>query len=149
MCVFWRREGFLKPGQFFSHWWTVDGQPSGTMQVRVQPAAVVLSFTARVVDQNEWQPVEQRAPIVWTSCHLGGLRSWFCCMAVADGKRCGKRAAILYLGESLIFACRHCYRLSYATQLEPVGRRGIARARKIRMKLGGGPNLFDPFPAAS
>lgn len=142
----WSREARHKRNQSFSYSWPLDGKPCGAIQVRTGPTAVVLGFVARALDHDEWHPVEQRVPIVWTSCHLGGLRPWFCCMAVTGGKRCDRRAAILYLGASLIFAYRHCYGLSYASQSERLGCRGLGRARKIRMKLGGGPNLLEAFP---
>jgi hypothetical protein len=54
--------------------------------------------------------------------------------------------AKIYLAGSFVFACRHCYGLAYASQFESAFRRDIAKAMKIRMRLGGSPNLFDPFP---
>jgi hypothetical protein len=91
--------------------------------------------------------VEQHVPVVWTPCHLGGGRSWFRCTATADGRYCGRRVAKLYLGDSGVFACRQCYGLAYASQLESLQHRGIGKARKIRMRLGGDANILDSFPA--
>ena len=45
-----------------------------------------------------------------------------------------------------VFACRHCCGLAYASQQEPVRERGTLTARKIRMRLGGGPNITVAFP---
>jgi hypothetical protein len=60
--------------------------------------------------------------------------------------RTGKRTVKLYLSDRARFACRNCCDLAYACQSEsPLGR-SIRRARNIRMRLGGGPNLLDPFP---
>lgn len=53
--------------------------------------------------------------------------------------------AILYLGGA-IFACRHCYRLSYQSQREAPYLRAIHRAQAIRAKLGVSANLNEPFP---
>jgi len=58
---------------------------------------------------------------------------------------CGRRVAILYAGGDL-FACRHCYRLAYASQSEIPRNRNLSQAQKIRMRLGGSPSVFDPFP---
>jgi hypothetical protein len=44
--------------------------------------------------------------------------TWFICPAVG----CGRCVAILYGGG--IFACRHCYRLAYASSREEAGGRG-------------------------
>ena len=61
------------------------------------------------------------------------------------GRYCGRRAAILYCAGEL-FACRRCYGLSYASQQQTALHRGLEQARKIRMRLGGGDDLLEPFP---
>jgi hypothetical protein len=43
-------------------------------------------------------------------------------------------------------ACRRCFGLAYASQREPVRRRGLMKAQKIRMGLGGSPSMMDRFP---
>jgi hypothetical protein len=87
----------------------------------------------------------QRVPITWTECHLGGRRPWFNCAVYANGQYCGRRVAKVYQAGD-VFACRHCCGLAYASQHEPVRERGIAMARKIRMRLGGGENITAAFP---
>ena len=145
----YRRHGnrdLCLPGQSFPYSWTRDGEPYGAIRVRIEPGAVVLSFRARACESAAWESVEQNLPVVWTPCHLGGGRPWFRCTASANGQYCGRRVAILYLGGSAGFACRHCYGLAYASQLESARYRGLGKARKIRMRLGGGTNLLDTFP---
>jgi hypothetical protein len=44
-------------------------------------------------------------------------------------------------GAGDLYACRHCYRLAYASQQD------ISRSRKIRMSLGGSADLCQPLPA--
>jgi hypothetical protein len=142
----WRREGRLLPGQSFPYSWSREGEPCGSIAVRIEPGAVVLNFRACSGERVEWRSIEQRVPVVWTACHFGGGRPWFCCNAYADGQYCGRRVAMLFLGDSPVFACRRCYGLVYASQLESLRHRGIGKARKIRIGLGAGPNLFDAFP---
>jgi hypothetical protein len=50
---------------------------------------------------------------------------------------------VLYLGGEL-FACRSCHRLVYESQQSPLFR-NIRRAQKIRMRLGGNPDLLAPI----
>jgi hypothetical protein len=54
--------------------------------------------------------------------------------------------AHLTLGDGLVFACRLCRDLGYASQLENRRYRAITSARKLRVRLGGSGNLLDPFP---
>jgi glycine/D-amino acid oxidase-like deaminating enzyme len=49
-------------------------------------------------------------------------------------------------GSGALFACRHCYDLAHASQYEAVNRRGLGNARKIRIQLGGSPNILEEFP---
>jgi hypothetical protein len=83
---------------------------------------------------------------MWTACHFGGCRPWFLCPAdVGNGQRCGRRVAKLYT-RGYVFACRQCCGLAYASQSENPRYRAITRSQKLRMRLGGGPSLLDPFP---
>jgi hypothetical protein len=142
-----KRDGRLCPGQSFPYSWSSDGDPCGTIKVRIEPSSIVLSFSVRSYDSGECRHVEQCVPVVWTPCHLGGRRPRFLCTVSANGHYCGRRVAKLYLGGISGFACRRCYGLLYASQLEASGYRGLGRARKIREKLGGGPNLLEPIPS--
>jgi hypothetical protein len=139
----WARRGYLRPNQRFSWSWSDGGEPYGSITARIGPhpvpGAVVLSFRPRGSAGGRLTSLEQGVPITWTKCHLGGWRPWFRCS-------CGRRAAKLYDGAADFFACRHCCGLAYASQQLSTRDRLISRARKIRMQLGGGPSLFDPFP---
>jgi hypothetical protein len=44
------------------------------------------------------------------------------------------------------FACRHCYKLAYESQQEPIRMRGLVKAQKILVRLGAKPDVLDPFP---
>jgi hypothetical protein len=142
----WHREGRLRAGQCFSYSWTCGGEPWGSINVRTEPSAVVLSFCAHDPESDEWKTIDQRVPVTWTACYLGGHRPWFCCTAYSNGRRCDRRVAKIFLGGSPCFACRHCHGLSFASQHDGPRLRSISRSRKIRMQLGGSPNVCEPFP---
>ena len=141
-----QREGRLLPYQSFTVSWRFGDEAHGGIHIRTEPNVVILRFQSKSAERSDWKLVEQNVPIAWTACALGGQRPWFICTALVAGVRCGRRVAKIYLGGSPIFACRHCHHLAYASQLETAFHRDIAKAMKIRMQLGGSPNLCDPFP---
>jgi len=141
----WHREGRLRAGQCFSCSWTRGGSPSGSISVQTEADAVLLAFRHRSWGDTEWQSVEQRVPITWTACHLGGRRPWFRCTVYTGGRPCGRRVALLYVASGL-FACRRCYGLAYASQQESLWCRGLGKAQKIRIRLGGSANMVEAFP---
>ena len=67
------------------------------------------------------------------------------CSVASNGVYCGRRVTKLY-GVGRLFACRHCYRLAYASQQESAHQRGLGKSQKIRMRLGGSPNMLEEFP---
>ena len=141
----WKRRGFLRPGQRFPVSWNRAGFPCGSISVRTESDAVVLIFRSQHPGETEWKSTEQRVPILWTACHFGGRRPWFRCTVYSNGQYCGRRVAVLYAAGDL-FACRHCYGSGYASQQESPQSRFIRRSRNIRMRLGGSPDLLQPFP---
>jgi hypothetical protein len=122
----WHREGRLQPGIHFPYAWSYGGEPAGDINVRAEQDAVVLMY--RVNGRS----IKERVAITWTPVHFAGRRPWFVCPV----QRCGRRVAILY-GAGELFACRHCYDLTYESEREPVHLRGMWRATKIVGRLGG------------
>ena len=53
---------------------------------------------------------------------------------------------MLYFSIGSDFACRRCLGLAYRSQRETAANRAISKARKLRVRLGGGPIVFDPLP---
>ena len=106
-----QRDKLLQPGRRFSWSWSRNGEPIGNISIETEDDAIVLDYLTRR-NGTEWKDIRQRIPITWTACALGGRRPWFICAVYANGRYCGRRAAILYAGGDL-FACRHCYGLSY------------------------------------
>ena len=66
----WRRL-YLSAGTRFGWHWTHEDETRTSISVRVEPSAVVLIYRCRE-GGNEWEDVEQRIPLSWTACNLGG-----------------------------------------------------------------------------
>ena len=137
------REGLLKSGTLFSWGWFRAGQEVASISALVYQDKLVLSYHSKV--GGEWEDVEEPVSVKWTPCNFGGERPWFVCPGVVNGKRCGRRVAILY-GPGKYFLCRHCYDLRYGSQREDKGHRALRRAQKMRNRLGGSANMMEPFP---
>ena len=142
----WHRRGLLEPGtSFTASWGRVQGDSSIGVQVlgtAGEPAEAVRLSYSQGLPGDEKEDVAYRVPLDWTSCNFGGARPWFVC----PGMRCGRRAALLYLG-GRYFLCRGCQDLSYASQRERGGSvPPLHRCQRIRTKLGGSPNMSEPFP---
>ncbi|PLS83441.1 MAG: hypothetical protein CYG60_21970 [Actinobacteria bacterium] len=141
------REGLLESCHSFSLRWSRAGRETGSIGGRVEgnpgdlPEGVVLSYRHRGGAGREWEDVRETVPLEWTPCNFGGERPWFLCPGVG----CGWRAAVLY-GPGRYFLCRYCYDLSYESQRENGTHRSLRRAQKIRERLGGNPNMTEPFP---
>jgi hypothetical protein len=117
-----------------------DGERIASIGLRADRQLDTLSY--RVTRSGgECRDVEQPTPVVWVSCRFGGQRPYFLC----PGPVCGRRVSKLY-GLGIYFLCRHCYRLTYASQREDPFGRALRRANNIRMQLGGEPGLAAPFP---
>lgn len=87
---------------------------------------------------------DQHISVVWTPCRFGGSQPFFICTGQPRSS-CSKRVTKLHsLGG--VFLCRHCHGLAYACQSERTWDRKARRADKLRMRLGGEPGIFRPFP---
>jgi hypothetical protein len=135
------REGRLHAGKCFALSWSRAGKPFGQAYVLVEGDAIFLVFEAPTDGGSECSSVIRHVPITWTACHLGGQRPWFRCPLRA----CGRRCAVIYIAGEYV-ACRRCPGLAYASQREPVRQRGLMKAQKIRIGLGGSPSMMDKFP---
>jgi len=132
-----RRGGSRGPGPGTASGWA-------SINVETQRYSLTLKYRSRSYGED-WSDVEQRVAIEWTPCRFGGERPWFVCSVAANRVYCGRSVTKLY-GAGRLFACRHCYRLAYASQQESAHRRGLGKSQKIRMRLGGSPNMLEEFP---
>jgi hypothetical protein len=131
------QQGSLRPGVYRSISWTRGERPTGDIVIQCQQESLVLIYRYRARG-GDWEPVRQTVPLVWTPCHYGGQRPWFCCPG------CRQRVAVL-CGYGKWFLCRHCYRLPYGSQSETPQDRRYRKVRKIRKRLGVSGNLMDPL----
>lgn len=126
-----QRKGMLTPGVTYSLNWNRRGEPWGNIQARNGEGFITLIYRHQK-HGGEWQSKEYPVSLDWTSCNYGSRRAWFRCPAAG----CGRRVALLYLGNAGIFACRHCYRLAYACERETADDRAARQADKICERLG-------------
>src|SRR5215208_969714 len=72
-----------------------------------------LSYTVKDRQGLEHR-VEEVLRLQTTRPTFGGVRWWFSCPRVVDGRECGRRVGKLYRPPgSRTFACRHCLELTY------------------------------------
>ena len=134
-----QRDGLLTPRRSFAWNWTRDGETVASIQVRAETDRLILNYRHKTGGSDS-QPMDYPVRLAWTDCTLGGRRAWLLCPA----RGCGRRVALLYIGGSGIFACRHCYRLAYASQRETPDGRAMRRAGRIRDRLGWEPGIANP-----
>ena len=126
-----QRDGLLSPNKSYGLNWYQSEEKVASVQIRTQIDRIILDYRHRRYG-GEWENKNYPVMLDWTDCSYGGKRAWFLCPASG----CYRRVAILYLGGSGIFACRHCYKLVYECQREKADDRSARRADRIRDKLG-------------
>ncbi len=63
---------------------------------------------------QDYERLTYRVELASTAPYFGGLRWWFLCPLIIDGRPCGRRVGKLYLcGRH--FGCRHCHKLTYTS----------------------------------
>jgi len=115
-----------------------------SISVETERHRVALKYRTRRYGED-WASVKQQFPVAWTPCRFGGERPWFICSVYANGTYCGRQVTKLYQAGRL-FACRQCSGLAYVSQQESAHDRGLLKAQRIRMRLGGTANMLDDFP---
>lgn len=78
--------------------------------------------------------VDRRVPSTWSTCHFGGLRPWFRCAVHSNSRYCGRRVAKLYAAREP-FACRYCYGLAKARNVDASHRPNIISAAESLTRL--------------
>jgi hypothetical protein len=106
--------------------WRREGEITGT--ARIEWDGIQLRIRSQVIGIGR------------TPCRFGGHRLWFKCS-------CGRQVSALYSPNGGPWACRHCYRLTYAMRQAIPRDRHLLRAQRIRRRLGGSANMLEDFPA--
>lgn len=124
----WHRGGYLRAGQSFTWSWHRGDEPTGNIGVLVH-GADSLRLQYMVGSDDQRRDGSQTIRLAHTACNYGKSRPWFVCPV------CQRRAGVLYMRAGR-FACRHCQRVSYASQSDDVLDRMWRKQSKIEARLG-------------
>lgn len=91
-----QRKGWLTLGNQFILRWSGRGVETKSIKERAEVDRIVVWYRHRSGD-GQWETLESSIRLDHTPCNYGRSRPWFICLAL----RCGRRAAILYLGRYL------------------------------------------------
>jgi hypothetical protein len=137
-----RQDGMLRPGYVGPVCWAPHGTLTLVAAIEVEYDCIALRYSY----QNRQDPMprqyEYGISLDRTPCNLGGMRAWFVCPGRRGDRECGRRVADLYGGP--VFACRHCYGLTYESQREDGSDRLARRADRIRKRMGWKAGIFNP-----
>ncbi|MCP4481335.1 MAG: hypothetical protein GY817_00705 [bacterium] len=98
--------------------WSRSGNKTGSISIKVdvlnkENAFIQFQYTQTDRTTDKKSEIDYKAKLVSTSCYYGGVRWWFRCPLVINGKQCNRKVGVLYLGNGKYFGCRHCYNLIY------------------------------------
>jgi hypothetical protein len=124
-----RKQNMLRPNTSGSLSWNIGGEPIGNIGYTMYENTMVLNFRYQRYGEEEWESVQQTIWFDRTPCNYGGSRKWFLC------PECNRRVGLLY-GSNVLFLCRHCYQLPYASQGEGYLERMSRKIDKLSKKLG-------------
>jgi hypothetical protein len=156
----WVREGTIRPGYHLSGSWKwSDARTGETTSVMgyesnaLDPAAAWLRLYYTFTRTGE--SFDYRVRLQTTRPRYGGLRWWFTCPLVVNGRACERRVGKLYLPPGCrYYGCRVCYRLSYTSCQEhdsrvdrlvrdPVAFEAACRAATFDSATPGGARTFS------
>lgn len=136
------RAGCLEPGWQGRVPFTISGKVLDSADVHVGFDHVSLSFQTCDA-RGRHHKTRQIIRMAHVRCRFGGSRKFFRCPGVVDGVACGRRVLKLYWPDGGYILCRHCHRLTFASQSEDQWDRAYRRAGKLKERLGGEVGLFD------
>lgn len=123
-----RRCGALEPGSVSAlEWFTVRGEPAGSIRVHATGNALKLIYRVRAHGE-EWRDMRERVALETTPCRYGGRRPWFRCPG------CESRRRVLYCATG-VFRCRRCHDLAYTSTREDAQARSARRIAALHARL--------------
>lgn len=131
-----KKAGALEPGCQFT---LQFGNQNGEMYGETEDAQVW--FIYAILRGDDYHDCVDCVPLSYTPARFGGDRPWFMCPYVD----CNKRVKKLYISTRL--GCRYCLSLSYQSKNDSRTDRLVAKADKIRAKLGWRLGIFNPREA--
>jgi hypothetical protein len=147
----WTREGLLRIGTVQSGLWQWTDADTG--QVRSSIGFLVDTFSGRpslrltYTFTNTGERVDYNVKLQATRPNFGGLRWWFICPLLVNGKPCGRRVQKLFMpSRGRYYGCRHCHDLTYTSRRQDAKDRTLTKAQRIRVRLGGDRCILAPFP---
>lgn len=82
----------------------------------IDAASVRVWYSWTLTGERQVHSADYAIGLTATRPHLGGLRWWFTCPLVIDGRPCRRRVAKLYLPSlARYFGCRQCHDLTYTS----------------------------------
>lgn len=127
------REGALRAGTHSSGAWNWSDARTGEQKSSIGYEFWTLDGTAPWLRLfytfTETQDrLDYRVGLTTTRLRFGGVRWWFICPLVVNGRPCGRRVAKLYLPpHGRYFGCRHCHDLTYTSCQESHKFDGLCR----------------------
>ena len=123
-AVRWQREGILRIGTHQCGSWHWRDPQTGADRASIGYEVRAVKFFGACLRlfytwDKQAQSLNYHVRLVATRPNFGGLRWWFVCPLVVNGRACGRRVRKLYLAPGCsYFGCRHCLNLTYTSAQE-------------------------------
>jgi len=112
-----RSQGYFKGFKGGSVTWTSSYGSKNSISLTINTDDLYTWFSYTSTDRSTGEKTDRdyKVQLTTTPCQFGGTRYWFTCPLYRQGKYCGRRVRILYMGQGL-FGCRHCHNLTYSSR---------------------------------
>ena len=129
------RQGVLREGVQAVITWRQGQQGECSIKLACERWGIVLTYRAQRAG-GAWQTVHQEIAVE-------RIRTGFGMRALLRCSECQRRVALVYLSDRLIFVCRVCRALPYASQCERLDDRLYRRMRKLRKRVGAANGVME------
>lgn len=142
---FLNKKGCLASGFSGSWVWHKAGNNKNLIELSFDDQSLLLRSTQRVGISNQHKSVTQEISILFKKCNLGGVRPYFRCGNVTEGRAC-QRFAVKLFRTADRFRCRKCAQVSYRSQSRTKFKRISDRSDLLRSKMRGKAGVLNPTP---